>query len=142
MLIKTVLAGIAGAYPDSGLAPGDCVVVASERVADLGAVRDGGFTPLYQKEYTCDVKCNALPTVAGNTVDCGGRADTCGAQIENMEGAAFFAVCDALGIPFIEVRAVSNMTTDPRPEWQLDKAVRSLAEGVNTIIREFENLKI
>ena len=132
-----ILAGIAGAYTDSGLAPGDCVVVGSERVADLGAVRDGGFTPLYQKEYACAaVKCDALPTVVGNTVDCGGRTDACGAQIENMEGAAFFAVCGALGIPFAEIRAISNMTTDLRSEWQLDKAVRSLAEGVKRVMEE------
>lgn len=133
-----ILAGIAGAYPGSGLAPGDCVLVASERVIDLGAVRDGGFTPLYQKEYTCAVASKTMTAVAGNTVNCGGREEESAgnAQVESMEGAAFFAVCSALGIPFAEVRAVSNMTTDSRAEWQMDKAVASLAAGVEKLMNE------
>lgn len=145
-----VLTGVAGAYPGSGLAAGDCVLVASECIDDLGAVRDGTFAALYQKTYDCpyahDIK--SLPVVAGLTVNCGGRYESGGAAaanpepqvtrpaVENMEGAAFFSVCTALGIPFLEIRAVSNMTTDARGDWKMDEAVRALAGGVKKVVDE------
>lgn len=145
-----ILAGIAGAYPASGLKAGDCVSVASERVCDLGAVRDSAFTPLYQKEYHSPLagKLRSLKKAAGSTVNTGATEPeriyintdnfkTC--AIENMEGAVFFAVCEAADIPFLELRAVSNLTTDSRAEWKLDEAVISLADGVEKIITELRN---
>lgn len=144
-----ILAGIAGAYPASGLKAGDCVIVASERVCDLGAIRDEGFKPLYQKEYICPSAkgLNRLPQTAGATVSTGGsehmnNSDENGFRVcgvENMEGAAFFAVCEAAEIPFIEVRAVSNLTTDSRKDWKLEEAVNALADGVEKVINELKN---
>lgn len=150
-----ILAGIAGAYPQSGLKAGDCVTVGSERICDLGAVRDSGFMPLYQKEYECPlakrIKC--LPSVAGSTVNTGaweqlGSRTTQAASgtqfkethIENMEGAAFFSVCEAAGVPFAEIRAVSNLTTDSRSEWKTDEAAAALAAGLKNVIKELNNL--
>ncbi|MCL2561646.1 MAG: DUF454 family protein [Rikenellaceae bacterium] len=133
-----ILAGIAGALPASGLTAGDCVVVTSQRVGDLGAMREGAFTPLYEREYIGGDVPRILPVAAGLTVNCAGSKANIAhvAQIENMEGAAFFAVCDAFGVPFMEVRAVSNLTTDCRSEWQIDRAVRALAAGVKKILDE------
>lgn len=166
-----ILAGIAGAYPDSGLSVGDCVAVASETVADLGAIRDGRFVPLYQKNYNCSHvdKQTVMPLAAGYTVstagDCvavasetvanldamrdGRLTEECTVKIaalermaagcvENMEGAAFFAVCEAAGVPFIEVRAVSNMTTASREEWRMDLATKALAEGLKKLLDEIK----
>lgn len=134
-----LLAGIGGAYPGRGLEPGDCVAVASETVGDLGAVRDGNFMPLFQKEYNCPLagSITSVRTVRSLTVNCirgPSLADTGEFDLENMEGAAFFAVCSALGIPYLEVRAVSNMTTDPRGEWNIPGALDSLREGVRKIV--------
>lgn len=144
-----VLAGIAGAYPESGLNAGDCVVVGSERVADQGAMRDGRFTPLYVKEYSSPLaeELTSLPRVAGCTVNVAanafgdfrgvmGEGHFAAGTVESMEGAAFFAVCESAGVPFLEVRAVSNMTTDSRAEWRMDLAVDVLAEGVLKVINE------
>lgn len=145
-----ILAGIAGAYPDSGLQAGDCIIVKSERICDLGAIRGGAFTPLYQKEYGCPATAGikSLKSARGCTVNTGGteqerlaRGDIMetglkGCDIENMEGAAFFAVCAAAGIPFLEIRAVSNLTTDGRGEWKLEEAVAALADGVEKVITE------
>lgn len=138
-----ILAGIAGAYPGSGLSHGDCVAVESERIADLGAVREGGFVPLYDKTYQCPrvADVSSLTRCGGYTVDCAGQPFVieqrlCG--VENMEGAAFFAVCEAAGADFLEVRAVSNMVGDARGEWQVEKALDALGEAVVGVINEFK----
>lgn len=138
-----VLAGIAGAYTRSGLEPGDCVVAGSESIADLGAVRGGVFAPLFAKEYHSPLAARqaALPVARSLTVNCiGGPHEGYHAAgeygIENMEGAAFFAACTAAGLPFVEVRAVSNLTTDPRGEWRIDEALRSLRAGTLRVITE------
>ena len=145
-----VLAGIAGAYSTSELAVGECVAVASETVADLGAMRDGRFVQLYNKRYDCPYAAEqtALPLAEGRTASCAATAAiatatadvaavcTKPAAVENMEGAAFFAVCEAVGVQFLEVRAISNLTTDPRGEWRIDDATRVLAEGLKKLIDE------
>lgn len=135
-----ILAGIAGAYPRSGVKVGECVVVSSERVSDQGAFRDGEFRSLYAKTYDCPYVGNvrSLSSVVGSSVNAaaGGFFDAGEAQIENMEGAAFFAVCSAAGARFLEVRAVSNMTTDSRAEWRFDEATLALANGLRAVIDE------
>ena len=151
---RLILAGIAGAYPSSGLEVGDCVLVGTERVADQGAFRDGRFKPLYAEGYSCPYAeeaarkfaaaengaAGALPVVQGCTVNAAanGFADFADGAVESMEGAVFFAVCAAAGIPFLEVRAVSNLTTASRGEWRMDLAARALADTLK-ILLEHEN---
>lgn len=139
-----ILAGIAGAYPGSRLAPGDCVVVGSETVADLGANRGGKFTALYGKTYESPLACGikSLPVVGGNTVNTAATTGLSanGATVENMEGAAFFAFCQAAEIPFLEVRAISNMTDDERAVWKIEAAVESLGRGVMEVINELRGV--
>ena len=134
-----ILAGMAGAYPGSGLRPGDCVVVSEERVADLGAIREGAFTPLYEKTYSCPyaARITSLPAVSSATVSTGGAMQPHGGvSIENMEGSAFFSACEAVGTVFVELRSVSNLTTDTRDAWKTDEALASLAEVVARVVEE------
>lgn len=149
-----ILAGIAGAYPGAGVEIGECVLVARERVADQGAFRGGAFVPLYQKDFVCTyaVGINSMRSVAGYTVNSAagsyyvpdaGQGNTAGslsapAAVENMEGAAFFAVCEGAGVPYFEVRAVSNLTTDSREAWKLDEACMALAEGIKKLTDEIK----
>ena len=51
-------------------------------------------------------------------------------KIENMEGAAFFYACLQCGVPFLELRAVSNRVGDPFPEWDVRGAVTALADSL------------
>ena len=135
-----ILAGIAGAYPGSGLQVGDCVVVEKELIADLGALRqDEGFVPFPSKSLECPYTSRAggLKGVASATVNIAGTPYLeAAAGIENMEGAAFFAVCLGAGVPFLEIRAVSNMTTDSRDDWKLEQACEVLADGLKKVIYE------
>ena len=137
-----ILAGIAGAYPSSGLAIGDCVIVEKERATDQGAFRDGVFTSLYAKDYHCPYVTlqNSLPIVSGSSVN--GAASTMlslnDEKVESMEGAAFFATCIALETPFLEVRSVSNYTTSTRGEWRIDIATERLSETLYKLIDEIK----
>lgn len=54
-------------------------------------------------------------------------------EVENMEGAAFFAVCEALGVTCCEIRAVSNYVGEPFGQWAVEEAVGNLTEKLNQI---------
>jgi len=117
-----ILAGIAGAY-GSELLPGEVVEVVREEVA--------GLPERYAERYAVE-PLTELRTVTALTVSRSGEgtefARERGAQIENMEGAAFFAVCDALGVECAELRAVSNRVGQPFGEWCTEEAIGSLTE--------------
>lgn len=137
-----ILAGIAGAYPTSGLNIGDCVVVKSERATDQGAFRDGVFTSLYAKEYLCPYIGiqKSLTAVGGSSVNSAAstKLSLTDERVESMEGAAFFATCIALDIPFLEVRSISNYTNSSRGEWRVDIATAKLSETLYKLIDEIE----
>ena len=94
-----LLAGIAGVYPASEVAVGEVVAVAEERVE--------GLPERYADAYRPTFAVPGLRTAVSNSVARSGAAPA-GAEVENMEGAAFFAVAAALGVPAAEVRAVSK----------------------------------
>lgn len=126
------------------LAKGDTVMVSREYAADVGTLREGRFIPLPVDGN--DVKNNfydnptSVPplfrSVASDTVAVAGtsvRAESA-ACIENMEGAGFFAVCGALGVPFAELRCISNYIGEERGRWRIAEAVGRLAEDVGRFI--------
>lgn len=145
-----VNAGIAGAYPGSGLGIGDLAVAESECFGDLGmeTPEPDGFLPLEDmpwcdSEYLLPLALSVEsfggadgPRIArGCTVNaCTGREATgvrrrgmTGADFETMEGAAAALAARELGIPASEARAISNMasTRDMRPE-NIDLALGNL----------------
>lgn len=129
-----ILAGIAGAYPGGGLSVGQTVLVVSECAADAGSFTAGDFTPKFSERYDCPWLPAGVPfrAVDSNSVGVAGTpfADRVGVQIENMEGAAFFYACLQCGVPFLELRAVSNRVGDPFPEWDVRGAVTALADSL------------
>lgn len=54
-------------------------------------------------------------------------------EIENMEGAAFFAVCEALGVACCQIRAVSNYVGEPFDRWAVGLAVENLTATLTQI---------
>ncbi|MDR1811677.1 MAG: hypothetical protein LBQ87_02520 [Candidatus Fibromonas sp.] len=121
--------GIAGAYSSSGLNIGDTVVVASDCMPE--------FLPWEQNTFfgfgTLPFEEN-LKRVKGTTVlSCAKTYDadeTRGeiAQVETMEGTAFFAACKEYGVPGIQVRAISNYTAVKKSEWEIEKALLKLKD--------------
>lgn len=59
-------------------------------------------------------------------------------EVENMEGAAFFAVCEALGVACCQVRAVSNYVGEPFDRWAVEQAVGNLTEKLTQIFGKDE----
>ncbi|MFR9579170.1 MAG: hypothetical protein SNH80_00555, partial [Rikenellaceae bacterium] len=60
-----------------------------------------------------------------NTVNRAAEASR--SQIENMEGAAFFALCKAQGVRCAEIRAISNRVGDPFEQWSVAPSLERLA---------------
>lgn len=125
---RLILAGIAGAS-DRSVAVCEVVAVAGERIAELPGK--------YAVRYAADFTPTGLRTVESNTTNRTGVAAS-GTQIENMEGAAFLAVCRAFGVPGAEVRAVSNYTDDPRSAWRIEESAEKLAETIIRILSDYE----
>lgn len=121
---KFILAGIAGAYSEE-LAKGDVVAVCEERVA--------GIPAQFDKSYSANLKIEGLREVQSNTVcRCGAEAN--GAEIENMEGATLFALCEAFGAECAEVRAISNYVGEAREGWDIPLALENLAHELRLIL--------
>lgn len=118
-----ILCGIAGAY-DRKLKIGDVVSVVTEQTATL--------PPIYINKYRATLPL-PLKEVPSNTVMAVG-AEPSGAEVENMEGAAVFALCHHYGVPCAEVRAVSNYVDDPREQWDIPAALTALAEAIKNIL--------
>ena len=58
-----------------------------------------------------------------------------GAVAENMEGAAAAQVCLARGVPFMEIRGISNMVEDrDRGGWRVAEAAEASALAIKAVI--------
>lgn len=138
-------AGIAGAF-DPKLNLGDVVQIVSERFGDLGVEEgDGRFTDVAELGFMPQSLLNNPQPPLPNLISCEGltvnkvhgtevsiqkiRAKYPDAQVESMEGAAFFYACLAAGVPFAEIRSISNRV-EPRNRdaWDLPLAIRNLNE--------------
>lgn len=139
-----LLAGIAGARPRSGLSKGDTVTVSREYAVDVGTLRGDRFValPVDGNDAGNNFYDNPTPlpplfrSVDSDTVAVAGTPLRAGspAEIENMEGAGFFAVCGALGVRFAELRCISNYVGEERSGWRVAEAVERLAEDVRSFV--------
>lgn len=115
-----LLCGIAGAY-DHTLQKGDVVAVTEERFAYLSSG--------HNRSYLATMVVEGLPMVRSNTVShCSMVAD--GAEVENMEGAALFAMAQAEGVRCGEIRAISNYVGEERSEWDIPLALERLTDTI------------
>lgn len=129
---RAVLCGIAGVCGD-GLHAGDVVEVVEDSVGALPAV--------YRRIYVSPRR-TALAAARAVTVNAVGEAvpplqegAACGMDaaqppslpvVEQMEGAAVAAVCAAMGVEYLHIRAVSNRVGDARCAWRVEDAVEAL----------------
>ncbi|MCS6917839.1 MAG: futalosine hydrolase [Chitinophagales bacterium] len=159
-----VQAGICGAFHRQ-LKAGSVVQVIAERYGDWGAEDGRRFLDVFDLQladpdgfpfrggwmynpYSADVLLQRLPQVRGLTVSrTSGKKSTISllkkkynADVESMEGAAFFYCCLREGIPFLSLRAVSNrVRRRQRHKWKTERAIRELnAFLVNWLDRLFE----
>ena len=164
-----IMAGCAGAYPGSGLKAGDVAVATEEIYAEAGVVTPDGLKgmeetgfPLveskgrpYFSRFPLSGKFNKIIKDANPGIHLGpfltvstisGTAERSrelfarfGALCENMEGAAAAQVCLVYGIPFVEIRGVSNMVEDrDKGKWDIDTAMKNCAAAVIAFIKRLE----
>ena len=144
--------GVCGAF-DRALALGTVVHVTTDRFAELGAedgdsfltLSDLGLLDANEFPFTAAMLVNAAPpdspvlkllpsassitvsTVHGNEESIARAVERFAPQVESMEGAAFMYACLVQGLPFAQVRSVSNVVERRnRAAWKLPEAVRAL----------------
>jgi futalosine hydrolase len=66
-----------------------------------------------------------------------------GALAESMEGAAAAHVCALYGVPFLEVRGISNLVTDrDRDSWQVRRAAAVAGWATLAVMAAFDRLPL
>jgi len=145
--------GVCGSF-DRGLALGRVVHVVSDRIAELGAEDNEAFLTIEELQLPgepvfvnpappANEALRGLPQVSGITViTAHGNERSIAAvvrrfapQVESMEGAAFMHACLISGVPFAQVRAVSNIVERRNREaWNLGEAIGNLARCTRAIL--------
>jgi futalosine hydrolase len=105
--------------------------------AGLWQPNQNGFTDNVF-ESTCKIPVE-LPEVSGITVNITSgrkeqireRIDTYNPETESMEGAAFAYVCKKYKLPWLQIRAVSNLIAERHLQtWNISLALEQLAKAV------------
>ncbi len=152
--------GVCGSF-NHAIALGTVVHVVTDRLAELGAEDGDAFLTIQQMRLLADDEfpfdggrlVNAsppqhaalrnLPAVDGitvNTVHGDERSIACVVErfepdVESMEGAGFMYACLIHGVPFAQVRAVSNIVERRnRDAWQLDLAIARLGDVAGDLL--------
>lgn len=80
--------------------------------------------------------CVTSSMVTGRDDEARTLAQRWGALAESMEGAAAAHVCALYGVPFLEVRGISNLVGDrDRPSWLVQEAVDSAGRAALALVR-------
>lgn len=146
--------GICGSF-DPALAPGTVVHVTADRIAELGAEDGERFLTIHdlrllgEDEFPFEggLLVNAAPpplpplaelravtaitvnTVHGDERSIAAVRERFRPEVESMEGAAFMYASLVAGVPFAQVRAVSNIVERRnRAAWRIEDAVRGLCD--------------
>lgn len=155
-----IQAGVGGAL-DLSLQLGDVVRISSETFGDLGAEdQDCSFLSLHAIGLPPGPPFNESGQLVPGTAshlpfpDCGGlsvnqvsgSAQTIaarrkmfpGAQVESMEGAAFFYACMQAGVEPLQLRAISNYVEPRNREvWRMGEAIKNLNEALQRVLSAF-----
>ncbi|MHC4415102.1 MAG: futalosine hydrolase [Planctomycetota bacterium] len=151
-------AGVAGALPGSGLSVGQTVIATKCVYAEEGLITPEGFLDLTALGFSLgDFTGNVVPvqsrllsvlrslfragpiatvaTCSGSDAAADEVVRRTGAVAEAMEGAAVVHAARRLGVPGIEVRAISNTAGDrDRQVWRLPAALAALHEAVHCAV--------
>jgi futalosine hydrolase len=154
-----IQAGIAGTL-DATLLPGDTVVIETDTFGDAGVVERDQFRNLFdlglqdpnhfpwkdgklQNPYAKWLALPGLQKAAAITVN---EVTTdkvrirqyqlqWGAQIESMEGASLHWACLMEGVPFLQLRSISNAIGErDKTKWVLKKAIENLNTELNSLL--------
>lgn len=143
-------AGIAGSF-DRDLKIGEVVMVKEEILSELGAEDGDDFIPVSEMGLKAEwqwknspsfeflpfkqVRSVTVNNVHGNEKSITKIVERLDPQIENMEGAAVFFVCQKHKVPFIELRAISNyVERRDKDKWNIPLALSELKNALAHVI--------
>jgi len=159
-----IQAGIAGCL--TGNRPGEVFAISEDRLADLGVWENEGFHSLFDMGLTQEndfpfskgrlinpyhrlLALTGLEAVGGMTVN-EITTDThrthwyqqnTNAVVESMEGGPLHYVCLQEGIPFLQLRSVSNAVgMRDKTKWEIGLAIACLNEQLIRIIKKLESV--
>ena len=144
-------AGVGGSF-DKSIPLGSLVKISAERYGDLGAEdhddyldifsmgliaadehpHSGGWLVAPASAWADKITLPAatgltVSTVSGSERTIAMRMRQYGCQVESMEGAALHYTCLQLGVPFVQVRAISNYVIPrDKSQWQMKDAIINL----------------
>ncbi|MCF8278056.1 MAG: futalosine hydrolase [Flavobacteriales bacterium] len=147
--------GIAGSFQNK-FEIGSVLQVLSDRIVELGAEDNGSFIPadkmkLMKTEdvlFETEVRVQSLEVANGITVNrVHGSADSIrkivaqfNPDVESMEGAALAYVCKQFGVPWVQIRAISNRV-EPRNRdaWNIPLAIKNLHAAVLSYLETLQH---
>lgn len=151
-----IQAGIAGTFKNS-FAPGETFLVQKDAFADLGIYErevfftlfDKGFVQLNDSPYKNgwlqnDIK-DAFSFTTANAITVNTVTDKFeqtelfikkfDPDIESMEGAAFHYVCINEGVPFLQLRSISNFVGERiKTNWKMKESIQNLNQHLQRIV--------
>lgn len=150
-------AGIAGSF-DPSITIGQVVEVVEDRFSEIGVEDKDKFVPAFEMGLlkpneipfkngvllNPDRSITSLSKVKGITVNTvHGNEDSIkkvnkifSPQVETMEGAAFFYVCLQYGVPFVQIRGISNYVEERNKDnWDMELAIANLNQELKKMIQ-------
>lgn len=167
---RVFIFGVAGAFvpsPEPEMPPprvGELVWVQGDRLLDEGVQLEEGFLDLDalalrgespQEYLACSQWMQALQARLPRAAVKGATVSTCSStdalsqarqgqapvQVESMEGAALAHVCHQRGLPWVQLRAISNRCgRRDQGGWDLPLAVQALRAGLVQLLEAPETL--
>ena len=137
--------GISGSFSDE-IKTGDVVEVIEDCFSEIGFEDGESFSEF--SDFDIKIKYNVegetrlrkvkgitVNTVHGNENSINNIVERLHPDIESMEGAAVFKVCEEMKIPCIQIRSISNKVEKRNKEnWNLPLAISNLNFEVEMII--------
>ena len=137
--------GVAGAFSKDYVI-GDVVEVVEDNFSELGFENGNDFGlfsdfvtkyNIEAKTYLQKVKGITVNTVHGNEQSIVEIVNRLNPDVESMEGAAVFKVCNEFAVPCIQIRAISNnVEKRNKANWNMPLAIYNLNNQVAKIIME------
>lgn len=161
-----IQAGIAGCF-DQKMPLGKVVVVGDEMLADMGVEEDGRWKDIFDLKLEKSsyppferrklpnpwvekfnlLKLSAVNGVTVNTITTGKEkihqlVKKYDPVIESMEGAALHYACLQAGIPFLQVRALSNYIGErDKSNWLLKESIVNLNQALVKLVDKLYKLQ-
>jgi len=139
--------GVAGSFSKDYVI-GDVVEVVEDNFSELGFENGNDFGQFSDSEivtkYSVESKTNlqkvkgiTVNTVHGNEQSIAEIVNRLNPDVESMEGAAVFKVCNEFAISCIQIRAISNnVEKRNKANWNMPLAIHNLNNQVAKIIME------